>query len=380
MSQKIVQVMPVKQDGRTLLLTALSAKDLLDYTTISKYRADLPPTDMRQGYQRPEEKARAKKVAKYLVQTPAVLLPTAILLSARDDDLVLDEESGHATLDDSRPLQIVDGQHRIAGLRYAIHELRQTGLIDFRVPVVIMMGLSKLDEMRQFSVVNGTQKSVRTDLVNMILSQIVAGEGEEAIPQKDLWKVVVSRTIEHLNRDPESVWYDKIVMPDQTAYSRDEVERNPDLAGRRIVRATSFMQSLRPVYRYLSEYHHIPSSWDLDQQAGELARIVTDYWNAIAAICPEPFETPKDYVIQKTPGVFSLHTVLIGLIRAMHIGRRQLRREEFEFMLGPAEDTQAEVLSEAFWRAADGRASDFGSMKGFADLAEIIAAEIGIDL
>ena len=37
-----------------------------------------------------------------------------------------------------------------------------------------------IGEMRQFSVVNGTQKSVRTDLVNMILAQLSEVEGEEA--------------------------------------------------------------------------------------------------------------------------------------------------------------------------------------------------------
>jgi hypothetical protein len=35
-----------------------------------------------------------------------------------------------------------------------------------------MMGIDKIGEMRQFNTVNGTAKSVRTDLVNMILTQL----------------------------------------------------------------------------------------------------------------------------------------------------------------------------------------------------------------
>ncbi len=380
MTRKLVQAVPFKQGSHTLLVTALPAKDLLDLATIDRYNSDIAATDAKQGYQRPEERARAKKISKYLNESDDVLLPTTILLSARGGRLSFDNSTSLLTLDENYPLQIVDGQHRIAGLRHAIHEAGNTKLLNFPVPVVIMQGLDKVKEMQQFATVNGTQKSVRTDLVNMILSQIMAAKGEEAIPPKDLWKVVVSRVIERLNNNPESVWDDMIVMPDQFAYKKKEIKLKPKLANRRIVRATSFMQSLKNLYKYLTEYKHIPTSWSIDKQADELARIVSEYWNAFAAVCPEPFASPGEYVLQKTPGVFSLHSVLIGLVRDMFLGRRELVQEQFEIWLRPAAEEGTEPLSESFWRAKEGRAADFGSMKGFAELANIIAADIGIEL
>ncbi len=380
MTRKVVQAIPLKQGSRTLLLTALPAKDLLDLATIDRYNSDLEATDPKQGYQRPEEKARAKKISKYLNERDNVLLPTAVLLSARGSGVSFDDSTSSLTLDEDYPLQIVDGQHRIAGLRHAIHEVGNTKLLNFPVPVVIMQGLSKVEEMQQFATVNGTQKSVRTDLVNMILSQIMAAKGEDAIPPKDMWKVVVSRVIERLNSNSESVWYDMIVMPDQFAYKKKEIKANPKLANRRIVRATSFMQSLKKLYQYLVEYKHIPSSWKVDQQADKLAEIVSEYWKAIRVVCPEPFTSPGEYVIQKTPGVFSLHSVLIGLVRDMFLGRRELVQDQFLVWLRPAAEEGAPALTESFWRAKDGRAADFGSMKGFAELANIIAADIDIEL
>lgn len=379
MPKTIVNVIPIRQDGNQLLLTALTAQELIKYTTIDRYDSNLPASDARQGYQRPEETARAKNVAKY-VRTTNALLPTAILLNARNSNLGYDQEAGTVVLDSATPLQLVDGQHRVAGFSHAIEHMGETGLLDFEVPVVIMLGLSKVQEMQQFRTVNGTQKSVRTDLVNMILSHIAAAEGEDKIEAKDRWKLVVTRAIERLNEDQNSVWYDKIVMPDETAYSKKQIEVDPSLAGRKIVRATSFMTSLKRLYDYLREYGHIKESWDTESQADELARLINHYWHAVAELCPEPFASPEGYVIQKTPGVFSLHMVCRLLVRDMHTGRRQFVKEEFKFMMEPALEGPQEVLMEHFWRAENGTASAYGSMKGFTDLADMIAGEMGIEL
>lgn len=379
MSKRIVDVICLEQDGHQLLLTALTAHDLVQCTTIDRYNHELPAVDPDQGYQRPEEIVRAKKLAKHLHNVQAIM-PTAILLSARDVDLCLDTEKRTIVIDSDQPLQLVDGQHRVAGLRYAMDDQRQMHLLNYQIPVVIMLGLDKIAEMQQFQIVNGTQKSVRTDLVHMILSQIAAAQGEDAIAATDRWKVVVSRAIEYLNGNANSVWYDKVIMPDETAPKKSEIQEDPSLADRKIIRATSFMTSLKRLYDYLVEYSLIPSSWNVDQQAAELARIVSEYWNALRQLCPEVFDSPKNHVIQKTPGVFSLHMVCRALIKAMHTGRRALVEDEFAFMMKPALEGPSEVLTEAYWRTPGGPASAYGSMKGFTELAEIVAGEMGVDL
>ncbi|MCV5754768.1 hypothetical protein OFN51_38810, partial [Escherichia coli] len=77
------------------------------------------------------------------------------------------------TLPFDEKLQIVDGQHRIEGLRYAIEEKGVDYLRDFPIPFVIMETPNRVVEMNQFRTINGTAKAVRTDLVNAILTATV---------------------------------------------------------------------------------------------------------------------------------------------------------------------------------------------------------------
>ena len=107
-------------------------------------------------------------------------MPTAILLSARTAPVVV-SQNGTITLNSRKKLALVDGQHRTRGFEYAIREKGLTEYADFEIPVVIMQDMDKVGEMKQFKIVNGEQKSVRTDLVNMILAQLVEQEGEGAV-------------------------------------------------------------------------------------------------------------------------------------------------------------------------------------------------------
>ena len=101
-------------------------------------------------------------------------------------------------------------------------------LADYEVPVVIMQDIDKMEEMRQFATVNGTQISVCTDLVNMILTQLASQTGDESVKAGDHWKVVVSMVVRRLNADDDGPWYDtRIVMPDENSYTKPEIAENP---------------------------------------------------------------------------------------------------------------------------------------------------------
>src|SRR4029077_1996711 len=179
-----------------------------------------------------------------------------ILLSSRSTDIVL-SPNGTITLKDHNKLPLVDGQHRMRGFDYAISEKELTEFADYEIPVVIMMGIDKIGEMRQFNTVNGTVKSVRTDLVNMILTQLADHVGNDAVRENEHWKVVVSKAVLLLNTEKGGPWEDQIVMPNSASYSGDEIDANPLLADRRVIRATSFMTSLKPIEAYLSEHHAV---------------------------------------------------------------------------------------------------------------------------
>lgn len=358
------------QDRHRIFLTAIRAGDLQDYTRIDHFKPALPMNDPKQGYQRAEDSPRIKKLGnwlrKQLDESRGVLMPTAILASTRDAKLTYDPERRSVTLHNDAKLWVVDGQHRRAGLNYAIHEKGRDDLRSFEVPLVIVEDLSREEEMTQFAVVNGNQKGVRTDLVNMILTQLTSSRGDEAIEERDQWRVVVSRTVTALNQATGGPWEDLIVMPNEKGWSSKEVEEHPSREHQRVVRATSFMTSLRPIYDYLNASFFAAEDISTAQRAERLATIVSAFWEAIRDLNPKPFEEAGLYVLQKTPGAFALHRLCARLMPTMHLARREWDRENFRIMLEPI----AEISDPTYWDAKSGEASKYGSMKGFAELAD----------
>jgi len=350
------------QNGVRIFTGMMEAKDLISVTTVDHFNSSLPIDNPKQGYQRPPERSRITKIGSHLIKAivhgegqGGGFFPTAVVLAARSP---LKYQNGRLIIAD--PLQVIDGQHRIAGLRYAIEEKGTVELEDFPIMFVIIEVADRLVEMNQFTIINGTAKSVRTDLVNAILTATAAKRGDSAVAEKDRWKVVVTKVVERLDKDPASPWHNLIVMPDEAG--------SPKSTGGKIVRATSFMTSLGPVHGWLKEFKFLEKCSDLNSEAGVLYDVVAAYWQALKKVVPEAFAAPDDYVIQKTPGLFSLHKLLAYLLPVMFKGHQAWSGENFVRFLKDS----PEISDAQFWQKDADRAAAYGSMKGFQDLYELL--------
>lgn len=356
------QVVPTTQDELRLFVGVAKAKDLIKVTAVDRYNPAWPPTDQRQGYQRPAERSRITRIGRYLTSGEGGgLFPTAVLLSSRKP-LEYDRMQGIITVSSDQPLQIIDGQHRIAGLRYAIEEKGADVLGETNMPVVIIETPDRAMEMNQFRIVNGTAKQVRTDLVNMILISMYSDTERGNIPPKELWRIVVSNVADRLAKDPSTPWHQQIALPGEVTV-RGEAKA---------VRATSFITSLRPVYIWLKDVSGLldqKANHTTDDEIDYVLDVVANFWRALQDVVPEAFEDPAAYVIQKTPGVFSLHLLLRHLLRNMFQGHRKFDRETFAEFLRDS----PEVTDPDFWHSGADRASVYGSMKGFQDLYEMLS-------
>lgn len=356
-----------EQSGFRIFVGLMAAKDLTSISTVHHFNSSLPIDHPKQGYQRPEERTRITKIGRFLIdeivnklgQTGG-LFPTAVVLAARTP---LKFQNGKLTIS-GQQLQLIDGQHRVAGERYAIDEKGVTELGDFQMPFVIVEVADRTVEMTQFRVINGTAKSVRTDLVNAILTATVAKQGDDAIPEKEHWKVVVTKTVDKLDKESTSPWRNLITMPDEAG--------SPKGTTGKIVRATSFMTSLRPVYARLGAIGRLDSCHDLEEQADVLFSVVSQFWLAVREVVPGAFAAPDDHVIQKTPGLFSLHKLLAYLLPVMFKGRQEWTKDNFvKFIQDSPELTDAH-----YWESAASGAAAYGSMKGFEDLYELLRDSI----
>lgn len=353
-----LEVIHIKQNDIDMFVGAAPAKHLIYITTVDYYNPSLSPTDKKQGYQRPPEKSRITKIGRYLTDNENhILFPTAVLLSARNE-LDYDKKRGTITISYDAPLQIIDGQHRIAGLKYAIQDKEAKYLENFPIPFVIIKCSDKTLEMKQFMIVNGTAKSVRTDLVNMILTNIYADFNKTDIPEKERWKIVVSNVVDRLSKDFKSPWYEKIALPGESIKRGDK----------KIIPATSFITSLKPVYMWLKLAILDDKSRTIDDEIDIVYNIVNNYWSALKDVVPSAFNEPDKYVIQKTPGIFSLHKLLKHLLNNLYKGRREFDKDTFvEFLI-----QSPEIVDPGFWSTEEQRASVFGSMKGFDQLYDIL--------
>ena len=125
-----------------------------------------------------------------------------------------------------------------------------------------------------------------------------------------------------------------------------------------IIRETSFVTSLKPV---------LQASLFARSKDEQVVEYLAMYWNALAKIWQEAFADPAKYVIQKTPGVFSLHAIAPEVF--------ELARDEGsinETTLGKAIKSLSEQFDSDYWLGGeDGNgAGQYGGMKGFKQLAE----------
>lgn len=293
----------LRQNGTTLFVTCLTASQLIDASEIDTWKPNLEETTLslheileEQGYQRVPIRSHYTKVGKYVAGDSAAILPTSILASSRSplrfEPMPNGAPFGYLEIPQEASLYLVDGQHRVYGLRYAINELGRDDLRDFPLVVTIVDNMKKGDEVRQFYIINNTQKKIRTDLADRLLrimATVDPSVRDEIVAKGRDWQLAAIEIVDLLASTPGSPWQDRIKRPNSPA-SREAVAAE-----------RSFTTSLKPVLTstvVLQESRRDPHI---------IARWLMVYWQALRRLMPEAFMEPRSHVIQKTPGIYSLH-------------------------------------------------------------------------
>lgn len=278
----------VKQGTLRLYTTSLRVRDLLTEKFYDIERLD--PENPDKGYQRLLNKGRAKKLADYLVDGQDhqdAFLPTSVFL-ATDKSIDFNPDSNTITFDVEQvgPFSVVDGQHRIEGLKLAAE--KRPEILDFEVPVNIAANLPKISQMCHFLIVNTTQKSVDRAVEQRIYARLTDAMAFEDVPSLPKWirRIVESgddeqalRIVDYLNETPESPWFGKILMANQ------------DSKGSTINQRTF----VRAIKKYVLTANNPVSVRQPDQQQ----KIFLNYWKAIAHI----LDVERPTVLYKYNGV-----------------------------------------------------------------------------
>jgi hypothetical protein len=164
-----------------------------------------------------------------------------------------------------------------------------------------------------------------------------------------LWQAESVTVIRRLAEDPASVWFGRIQAPNTT--------KRPE----HVIRELSFSTSLKPMLT-----DELASHLGLNR----ITEFVFRYWEAWHQVVPEAFGSPNEYVIQKTPGIFSLHLVAKYVLRLYDYHKNpDPTIDEIRVVLEDAGD----AATSRYWKVKSGEgAAMAGSMAGFKIVSEHI--------
>jgi DGQHR domain-containing protein len=279
------------KEGVGIYISTMAALDLID-----RYAMDRWTTENPGGYQRvPEERRfteRRGSIVRYLIKEMGCF-PTSILLNVRGElTYEEDEDFGWCSLGEldigEERLWLIDGQHRVEGLKRAIE--RNAEFEKYPVVVSILQLPERFDELMLFYIVNRRQRGVPTELAYRHLQRMLWEKGTDWLYDLEgkigVQRGLAAEVVDYLSEEPASPWYGRI---QRVAEPRDEAH---------ILRDKTMIRSVVEILK---------NDVFEGMKVKELADLLIDYWNAFSHVYPGAFEEPYRYTVLETPGLFSLH-------------------------------------------------------------------------
>lgn len=280
----------VLQGDLTLYTTSIKVSDLIEPGFYSVETLD--PDDVNdKGYQRLLNTARAKKLADYIVKgqdKKDAFLPTSVFL-ATAQNIAFDATSNTIEIDIGAvgPFSVVDGQHRLEGLRMAAE--KDPRVRNFEVPVNIAIDLPKIAQMCHFLIVNTTQKSVDKSVEQRIIARLTDALHVEDMPSLPRW---ILNTVERGEVDKALKYVDFLHEAEDSPWRGKIAMANADRDGATI-NQKSFVKAI--VKYVLTANNPLSALKDFEKEK----KIFLNYWKSIAKI----LDDSKSDVLYKYNGV-----------------------------------------------------------------------------
>lgn len=194
----INEIIKIKQAHRDFILTSMSAKTLSDIT----YTAVRGVDDEVGAVQRILIERRIKGIKEFVLSGGD--FPAAIVLNWTSKDSIQIKDSSIEFEIKNRSAQIIDGQHRVAGIKAAIKE--DSSLENLQIPVVIYLNLTTKECADIFLAINTEQKPAPRSLVYDLY-------GISSDTTLDPASSRARDIAEYLNKEETSPYFGKIKFP-----------------------------------------------------------------------------------------------------------------------------------------------------------------------
>lgn len=323
MSNFKLKCISITQEIGTFYVASIPAGSLLALV-------DILSRDMseegRQRVQREYNEERGKQIAKYSTENNATF-PTSIIIATYPDRVcVVDDGIEFGRLSDDsvwQPMtqdepfkigEVIDGQHRLLGLKRAIETDGIERLRDFELPVVFMLDLDQGDKAYVFSIINSKQRSVSSSLIMDLF-----GLQEQRSPYKTCHEIAQAfyDWVDDQNEGAapkKGPFYNGLKMLGKKVadgemlsqgsfgkYVLRLISKKPDEDARRLrENKIPLDDDSKCVLRYLF----------IQEKDFAIARILHEYFSAIRNEFHEEWDVqPEKYLLRKTVGFSALITV-----------------------------------------------------------------------
>jgi len=313
-----IEVVKLVQKGMPLYVGKMKAVDLLDLSGIEQWSEQTLT-----GYQRDRFNEKTREIADYLQECSIAMIP-ALLASFREGEF-------HAVKGDFGTLRIprkgaalwlLDGQQRTGGFKEILEELQEIQkkgkklskeeqsdsqrydelLRDYELPVVFIDADAIVKKVKQeapnveigpdhvegafFFIVNKTQKPVNPSLKDELAYRtLMAGIRGIPVIEKFKWRTEVVPIANDLNRNGSPL--------------KGKMNLGGTRGLGRPIRLNSFVTSLEPLFKGNETFKALSTE--------DKKEFLKAYWSVVKNLYPDAFNYPKDYLVLKTLGVYSLN-------------------------------------------------------------------------
>ncbi|HVF70466.1 MAG TPA: DGQHR domain-containing protein [Chthoniobacterales bacterium] len=327
----------VQQPIGRFYIARISAKDLIAITHVDVRRIEREEREVETvlGIQRPLSKTRVKEIGAY-VNTVDAAFPTSVILAVesfdKDDKNVRNIFYDRATKQleirpDGRVAKVLDGQHRIEGLR-ALIEANEP----FECVVTIFVDADIEEQALIFATINKTQTKVNKSLVYDLFEL-----AKNRSPEKTCHNIAIL-----LNRQQGSPFRDKIKVlgtaddaAAETLTQATFVEALLKYISRNAMKDRDFLKR-NPSKKLPKDERLAPElflrSWFREEQDAKIATLVSNYFAAVRQKWPSAWDSPaRGLILNKSTGFLALMRFFKDA--CLHVGIEPLPSQESFFAL-----------------------------------------------
>lgn len=315
-----------KDNEYDFFLSKLDAKTIIEYSNIIRLN-DNP----EEGVQRFLDKKRVKSIEDYC-KSENVLFPTPIILTL-NSDFIKDKNtknvengisiniSDDMIEDLGKPFSIIDGQHRIEGIKQ-FYENNPEDRKEFNLPIIVYLDADQSKAARIFVTINANQRSVDDSTIHELFGIIYRDSDKYTVQSFS------NQVAKVLNETPYNPFYNGIKMLGRKQTEKqfisqgtivkkitERITNNIDRDNLRIEKGKGLEKNDKKIFR----------DFFIDNDPLIVAKIMINFFDPFSRIFSSIWQHKPGYITKKAIGF----STLMKLLDYIYLNTDNLTKDDF---------------------------------------------------